>query len=75
MLIKYSCAFDEKDNLVRIDDVNRDYRYFHSYKCISCGKPLIAKMGDIKVHHFAHKYDSVCDKDKYLHKLGEIMLK
>lgn len=75
MLIKYSCAFDEKDNLVRIDDVNRDYRNFHSYKCISCGKPLIAKMGDIKVHHFAHKYDAVCDKDRYLHKLGEMMLK
>lgn len=75
MLIKYSYAYDEKGKLVSIENVNREYRNYHSFKCISCGKPLIAKLGDIKVHHFAHKYDPVCDKDRYLHKLGQMILK
>lgn len=31
--------------------------------CPQCGKPLIAKMGDIKIHHWAHKGEE-CDSWK-----------
>lgn len=29
--------------------------------CPSCGEGLIAKCGDIKIHHWAHKADGECD--------------
>lgn len=28
--------------------------------CVSCGDPLVAKKGDIKVHHFSHDHQQNC---------------
>lgn len=33
--------------------------------CECCGAPLIAKKGDIKIHHFAHKNNEFCHADSY----------
>ena len=41
-------------------------------ECIGCGSPLIARKGDVKVHHFAH-HDGNKDNcnESILHKLGK----
>ena len=73
--IKCRYAFDENDNLVNIDDVIKEERHLHSYRCIACGNSLLAKIGNIKVPHFAHDKDHACDGETYLHKLAKHRLK
>lgn len=43
------------------------------FLCPSCKKPMIAKMGEIREWHFAHKSD-VCAYDSYLHSLAKIRI-
>lgn len=46
-------------------------------KCIGCKKPLIAKKGDVNIHHFAHKsqeHDSIKCNESILHKLGKLII-
>lgn len=75
MQLKYRYALDENGKRIRIDDINPEERSNHSYKCIICGEPLIAKMGNIKVHHFAHKSNVACDGETYLHQLAKQLIK
>jgi len=69
--IKYSYCLDEKNELVHISSVTAENRNEHTYRCIECGQPLIAKIGKIKTPHFAHRTDTVCDGESYLHKLAK----
>ena len=69
--VKYRYAYDENENIVCIDEVTPETRELHVYKCISCGEILIAKLGDRKNHHFAHKSNVLCDGETYLHKLAK----
>ena len=76
--IKYKYAFDEKHNLVNIEEVIKENRKQNKFYCISCGKELIPRLGDIRVRHFAHKNSeeaSVCNKETYLHSLGKQLIK
>ena len=42
------------------------------YTCLSCNNEMITKMGKIKIHHFAHKSNTVnCSYETYLHKLAK----
>lgn len=69
--IKYSYAYDG-DVVVHIDDVSEHGTFY----CISCGKEMVAKLGDKKSHHFAHKVNDVsCNSETYLHKLAKLLLK
>ena len=69
--IKYSYAYDG-DVVVHIDDVSEHGTFY----CISCGKEMVAKLGDKKSHHFAHKVNDVsCNLETYLHKLAKLLLK
>lgn len=72
--IKYRSAFDEIGNLVDINDVSNEDRK-HEYHCISCGKQLVPRLGDIRRHHFYHKEDTVCKGETYLHELAKLRLK
>ena len=72
--IKYRSAFDEIGNLVDINDVSNEDRK-HEYHCISCGKQLVPRLGDIRRHHFYHKEDIVCKGETYLHELAKLRLK
>lgn len=72
--IKYRSAFDEIGNLVDINDVSNEDRK-HEYHCISCGKQLVPRLGDIRRHHFYHKEDTVCKAETYLHELAKLRLK
>lgn len=63
-------ALDTKGNLVYIKDAPRG----NQYKCPSCNKPMIARMGEHNEWHFAHSDNSACNYDKYLHTLAEIKI-
>lgn len=64
-------ALDENQNIIDIqhtEDV-REQEYF----CPHCHKEMIAKRGNIRQWHFAHKSDK-CSYDKYLHSIAEMMI-
>lgn len=60
-------------NIVGIDDelsVNAEF------ECMACRKTMIARRGDKRIHHFAHKEKTVnCDPEGYFHKLGKKIFK
>lgn len=59
--------------IVGVDDecsINVDY------VCMACGADMIARRGDKRVHHFAHKENTVnCNPEGYFHKLGKNIFK
>lgn len=58
------------ENVVYIDDVQRGLEC--EAKCLSCGGALIAKKGDVKVHHFAHHNgDGENCNESVLHRLSK----
>lgn len=73
--IKCRYAFDENDNLVNIDDVIKEERHLHTYRCVACGEPLLPKIGMVRVPHFSHDKDHTCDGETYLHELAKHRLK
>ena len=59
------------DNCI-VDIKNVDYSN-EQYFCPYCHNEMIAKRGNIRQWHFAHKADK-CSYDKYLHSIAEIMI-
>jgi hypothetical protein len=41
------------------------------FSCVACGEPMVARLGLIVTHHFAHKSNNHCSKETYLHKLAK----
>jgi hypothetical protein len=70
--IKYRFALDNIGNTADIrslqNKANIAGRTFH---CIACNEPMVAKLGTDVAHHFAHKPNSVCSGETYLHKLAK----
>ena len=69
--IKYSYCLNENNELVHISSVSADNRHSHTFRCLECEQELIAKIGKIKVPHFAHGAGTACDGESYLHKLAK----
>lgn len=69
--IKYSYCLNENNELVHISCVSAETRHSHTFFCLECGQPLIAKIGKIKIPHFAHEADTACNGETYLHKLAK----
>ena len=68
--IKYRYA-TYQGKLVCIEDVD-----FHDeFKCVACGQIMIARLGKTRMHHFAHKKETNCEPESYLHKLASLVLK
>lgn len=67
----YEYAKNECDVFTHIDDANKE----HCYRCIECGEPLIIKDGSKKRKHFAHKSNSNCDGESYVHKIWKKRIK
>lgn len=72
---KYAYAYDEERKLVHISALTKDSRDGHIYKCLSCGSVMIPRLGDINIHHFAHKVDVECNNETYLHILSKEILR
>lgn len=75
MSAQYAYAQDENSNIVHIDSVTKETRGSKEFRCISCGEPLTACLGDIRDHHFRHQHDSNCNSETYLHRLGKLTFK
>lgn len=58
--------------LIHISDVESGSK--HGGVCAVCNRPLIARKGAQKRHHFAHQADVQCNPETVLHKLGKILL-
>ena len=69
--IKYSYCLNENNELFHISSVTVENRRSHTFRCLECGHELTAKIGKIKVPHFAHQTDAACDGESYLHKLAK----
>ena len=54
-------ALDSDKNRIHIDDISSDKEYF----CPACGAPLVKRLGEIRIHHSAHKPDSPCSDEWY----------
>lgn len=63
-------ALDTNNRIVNIKDI--DYPN-DRYYCPFCHNEMIAKRGNIRQWHFAHKADK-CSYDKYLHSIAERMI-
>ncbi|KAB2807664.1 competence protein CoiA family protein [Phaeocystidibacter luteus] len=70
-MIQYQYALDAGEELVDINDLNREALDEEGYVCLSCRNPLIPRLGKKKAHHFAHKKHVNCSPETYLHKLGK----
>jgi Competence protein CoiA-like family len=64
----YAC--NEENELIHINDVNKKSN--KNYFCFNCESKMIARKGELKAHHFAHKSESNCSYESYLHKLSKI---
>lgn len=69
--IKYSYCLNENNELVHISSVSAENRHSHTYCCLECGQPMVPRLGEDRKWHFAHKADTACDGESYLHKLAK----
>ena len=73
--IKYDFALEGND-VVPIEKVIKEERHLHSYRCMGCGAEMIAKIGEKKKPHFAHKGNGEnCSSETYLHKLAKRLIR
>ncbi len=75
--LKYKYAFDEKGNVVSIEDITKETSKKHTFKCIVCGGELRPRAIGSKHRraHFYHKEVVSCDGETYLHKLSKLYIK
>lgn len=74
--IKYRYARNEQGVVVSINELTKETLNNQTYYCLECGKPLIAKLGEIRTWHFAHpNNDAQCNRESYLHKLAKHLIK
>lgn len=66
MSTTYAYAISENGDRIHISMAKRGS---HGYTCGYCGNPMVARKGNIKSHHFAHK--SKCNCDSWYHGKGE----
>lgn len=59
-------AKDKNDEIITIDKINDDNKH-DIYTCPICGSDVIARKGDIKIHHFAHRDKSKCSSETMIH--------
>lgn len=71
--IKYKYAFDSKQQIVDVRELQRSEETRNEvFTCISCENILIPRLGEIKRKHFAHKHTQNCSEETYLHKLAKL---
>lgn len=73
--ILYSHAIDENNNIVSIHDIDKDTCSGRVFTCLSCGQPMIARIGTKRQPHFAHKIECDCSPESYIHQLAKHIIK
>jgi hypothetical protein len=74
--VKYHYALDEHNRLVSIKQAYLERDKGHTYHCIGCGAGMIARLGEVRNWHFAHRRDEPhCGNETYLHKLAKRLIK
>ena len=75
--LKYKYAFDEKGNIVSIEDITKETSKQQTFKCIVCGSELHPRAIGSKQRraHFYHKEIVSCNGETYLHKLCKLYIK
>lgn len=70
--IQYRHAYNAKGKIIDVTQLERStLPPDEAFTCISCGNPLIPKLGEIKQKHFCHKQVQNCSSETYLHKLAK----
>lgn len=70
--VKYHYALDEQDHLVSIKQAYLERNEAHTYHCIGCSAGMIARLGEVRKWHFAHRGDEAhCGTETYLHQLAK----
>lgn len=64
-------ALDTSNNIIDVKCIEKTNK--QHYFCPYCHQEMIAKCGNVRQWHFAHKSEK-CSYDKYLHSIAEIML-
>lgn len=72
-VVQYPYAIDETDKLVFIEDVDRDTRREHLYRCPNCGQKMEPRQGEYNAWHFAHDHHK-CGLESYIHKTAKHIL-
>lgn len=71
---KYRYALDSENKLVDVEILTK-INHEKFYKCISCGEPLISKLGNVRIKHFCHKKENnSCSYETYLHRASKFKL-
>jgi len=68
--LKVPFGCDKESNIVGPEAAEKDKSYF----CPSCGDVIILKRGEIKVPHFAHKSNGVCNQETITHKTAKLLV-
>ena len=74
--VKYNYALDEQGRLVSIKQAYLEKNEGHTYRCIGCGVGMIARLGEVRDWHFAHRGDEIhCSTETYLHMVAKGLIK
>ncbi len=74
--VKYHYALDENNRLVSIKQAYLERNEGHTYHCLGCGSSMIARLGEVRSWHFAHRGDEDhCGTETYLHQLAKRRIK
>lgn len=71
----YPYALNEEGKPVCIEEITNENRRDCKYHCYGCGAELIPVLGKIREHHFRHKNNEICDRNKYLHEFAKAAIK
>ena len=65
----YLFALNQSNELIHINQVDKSIR--GKFTCLHCKNEMISRLGEIRVHHFAHKSERNCSYESYLHRTAK----
>ncbi len=66
----YSAAYSPDGTIALVHNISAT----GPFRCIGCGKPMIARRGEERIWHFAHSNDGRCSGETALHKAAKEMI-
>jgi hypothetical protein len=70
--VQYRYAVDDTGTTVDVKSLKPSANLSsRSFRCLACAEPMIPHLGTQLAHHFAHKSNSQCSGETYLHQLAK----